>query len=373
MVGRVVVVGGGPGGLMAAEQLAMAGATVSLFERMPSVGRKFLLAGRGGLNLTHSESPERMLERYGDAAAVLAPVLRRFDPAALRAWAAGLGEPTFVGSSGRVFPESFRATPLLRAWLARLDDLGVEILTRRHWTGLTESGDGSITLEFRGPDDVTESVEADAVVLAMGGASWPKVGSDASWVDPIERLGVDVSPLRPANCGFVVPWTDVFRERFAGTPLKNVTLSLGERSARGEAMITETGVEGGVFYVIGAPIRDLVIETGVAVVTVDLQPDLDASEIAARAVAPTSEGLVEHGPTKGCRSRAGGDRADAGGDRQRASRRPGGDRVACERGVAPARRSRAGCSSDLDGGRRRPRPGRLGDDAARASWSVRRG
>jgi len=278
----VIVVGGGPGGLMAAEQLARSGSSVTVFEQMLSVGRKFLLAGRGGLNLTHSEPTEQLVERYGSASSRVGPAVARFDAAALRAWAESLGEPTFVGSSGRVFPESFRATPLLRAWLARLASLGVVIRTRHRWLGVELRHDGRLEVSVADQDGVESVVVADAVVLAMGGASWPKVGSDGAWTSALSAAGVGLAPFRPANCGFVSAWTEVFRRRFAGAPLKNVELSAGGRSVRGEGVVTETGVEGGVFYALGSTIRDLIELEGEVVVHLDLRPDLSAEQVAER-------------------------------------------------------------------------------------------
>ncbi|MCU1373605.1 MAG: hypothetical protein JWO68_891 [Actinomycetia bacterium] len=258
---RVAVVGGGAGGLMAAEVLATAGVDVTVFERMPSVGRKLLLAGRGGLNLTHSEGLEAFLDRYGPARPRLEAAIRAFGPDDLRAWAAGLGEETFVGSSGRVFPTSFRATPLLRAWLRRLDQLGVDIRVRTEW---------------RGED------EADATVLALGGGSWPRVGSDGAWVATLADAGIDVRPLRPANCGFTTRWSDAFRTRFAGTPLKNVRLSGGGGSARGDAMVTDAGIEGGAVYALAAGLRDAIDAGGPTELLVDLHPDRTVDELAER-------------------------------------------------------------------------------------------
>ena len=265
---------------MAAEQLAAEGCAVTVVEHMPSVGRKFLLAGRSGLNLTHSEPTPDLVARYGDSAARLAPAIAAFDTAALRAWAAGLGEPTFVGSSGRVFPESFRATPLFRSWMARLDGLGVTIRTGVRWTGFEKVDAGiGVRLVEQG---VEETAAADAVVLALGGASWPKVGSDGAWVEILSAAGVTVSDLHPANCGFALDWTPAFVERFAGAPLKNVALTFGDRTVRGEGVVTESGVESGVFYALGAAIRDAIEADGTATVYLDLHPDVDVAGVAAR-------------------------------------------------------------------------------------------
>ncbi|PVU82586.1 aminoacetone oxidase family FAD-binding enzyme [Cellulomonas sp. WB94] len=277
------VIGGGPAGLIAAEVLARAGVTVTVYDRMPSVGRKFLLAGHGGLNITHSEARDRMLGRYGRSADRLAPMLDVFGPEDLRDWCAGLGEPTFVGSSGRVFPQAFRATPLFRAWLARLAELGVRIETRQRWTGWTgESG----RLSFTGADGGTIEVTPDAALFALGGASWPRLGSDGGWVGPFSDRGVAVTPLRPANVGVRVNWSDVFAERFAGTPLKNVGLTVrgGPRGqqVRGDAMVTRTGIEGGPVYAIGAAIRDALDTDGRCVLEVDLRPDLTVDQLVGR-------------------------------------------------------------------------------------------
>lgn len=268
------VIGGGPAGLIAAEELARAGVAVTVYEHMPAVCRKFLLAGRGGLNITHSEDAERFVGRYGESAGRLAPMLQRFDAQDLRDWCASLGEETFVGSSGRVFPKAFRATPLVRAWLVRLAELGVRIETRHRWTGWT---DGHGALRLTGPDAGEIEVTSDAAVFALGGASWPRLGSDGSWVDLFRDRGVAVMPLRPANVGVRVGWSDVFADRFAGSPLKNVALTVrghhGGR-ARGDAMITGTGLEGGPVYAVGAAIRAALDAGAPCVVEVDLRPDL---------------------------------------------------------------------------------------------------
>ena len=234
---QIAVIGGGPAGLMAAEVAARGGAAVTVYERMPTVGRKFLLAGRGGLNLTHSEDLDAFLARYGAAAPRLRAAIDAFPPNALRAWCEELGQETFVGSSGRVFPRSMKTSPLLRAWLRRLDAAGVGFKLRHRWMGWDAEG----RLLFDTPEGRT-AISADATILALGGASWPHLGSDGAWVDTVSGAGVGVTPLRPANCGFLVDWSDVFRSRFAGHPLKRLELSFGSHKVRGEAMVTETGL-----------------------------------------------------------------------------------------------------------------------------------
>lgn len=265
MTPRAAVIGGGPAGLMAAEVLAAGGVSVTVYERMPSVGRKLLLAGRGGLNLTHSEPLDALLDRYGTTRPRLEAAIAAFGPDALRAWCAELGEEPFVGSSGRVFPSGFRATPLLRAWLARLDALGVELRLRHTWTGFDDP-----------------AVQTDALVLALGGASWPRVGSNGAWVAALAAAGVEIAPLRPANCGFVVRWSDVFRDRFAGSPLKNVRIVHGDAVGRGDAMVDRGGIEGGAVYALSARLRDAIAASGPTDVTVDLRPDLSVDELALR-------------------------------------------------------------------------------------------
>ncbi len=273
----VAVIGGGPAGLAAAEVLATGGARVVVYEQMPSVGRKLLLAGRSGLNLTNAEPLDAFLDRYGEARPSLEPGIQAFTPDDLRAWAAGLGEATSVGSSGRVFPGSWRAAALLRAWLRRLDDLGVELALRHRWEGWADGG----ALLVRGPDGESV-VRPDATVLALGGASWPRTGSDGGWVPSLAGAGVEVRPLRPANSGFDVAWSAPFRERFAGQPLKNLRITVGTTAARGEAVVTGYGVESGVFYAVGAPLRDAIERDGRAVVHVDLHPDRTRSDVAGR-------------------------------------------------------------------------------------------
>ena len=277
----VAIMGAGPAGLMAAEVLANGGADVTVYDAMPSVGRKFLLAGRGGLNLTHSEPLPDFFERYGAAKSHLVPAITAFPPDALRAWSDALGQPTFTGSSGRVFPESFKASPLLRAWLRRLDAMGVKFALRHRWVGWDEHG----KLLFQTADG-QHAVESSATILALGGASWPRLGSDGAWVAPLAAKGVAIAPLRPANCGFTFAWSDIFKTRFEGQPLKNIVLSFGEHSVRGEAMITRSGIEGGVVYALSAHLREAIIAAGGATLHVALLPNIEPGQLIARLSAP---------------------------------------------------------------------------------------
>ena len=284
---KVAVVGAGPAGLMAAEVLAAGGAAVTVYDRMAAVGRKFLLAGRGGLNLTHSEDIEALLARYGAATPRLRAAIAAFPPAALRAWCEALGQPTFVGTSGRVFPEAFKASPLLRAWLRRLGAAGVTLKLRHHWKGFDARG----SLRFDTPDGAVV-VEADAAVLALGGASWPRLGSDGGWVPELEAAGIAVAPLRPANCGFVAAWSEHFRDRFQGMPLKRIAVSFGGATVRGEAVITRTGLEGGAIYALAAPLRDTIETSGEAVAHLALRPDFSAAELTRRLNVPRGKQSV---------------------------------------------------------------------------------
>ncbi|MDB5518007.1 MAG: hypothetical protein JWQ17_4765 [Tardiphaga sp.] len=278
---EVAVIGAGPAGLMAAEVIAQGGAHVTIYDAMPSAGRKFLMAGRGGLNLTHSEALPAFLTRYGAAMPHLAPAIEAFSPSTLRAWSEALGQPTFVGSSGRVFPQAFKASPLLRAWLRRLDGLGVQLALRHRWTGWDDDG----RLLLATPDG-RRGVDARTTVLALGGASWPRLGSDGAWVETLTAKGVVVSPLRPANSGFTVAWSDLFKDRFEGQPLKGIALSFGAHTVRGEAMITRTGIEGGAVYALSSQLREAIIADGAATLQVGLRPDADAAELVARLEAP---------------------------------------------------------------------------------------
>jgi uncharacterized flavoprotein (TIGR03862 family) len=276
-VTNVAVIGAGPAGLMAAERLSAAGHAVTLYDRKPAPGRKLLMAGRGGLNLTHSEPLPQFLGRYGDSEERLTPAIRAFPPEALREWAEGLGQPSFTGSSGRVFPKAMKASPLLRAWLGRLETQGVKVMPRHRWLGWTEDG----ALSFAG----LPPVGAEAVLLALGGAAWPRLGSDGAWAKMLGARGVALAPFRPANCGFSLQWSAHFRERFAGQPLKSIALRFHGQQARGDAVIASYGIEGGPVYALAAPLRDAIAAEGHAILQLDLRPDLPPAEAAKRLAA----------------------------------------------------------------------------------------
>src|SRR6202142_4243773 len=266
--GRCLVIGAGAAGLMATETMAAAGRSVVVHDASPSPARKFLLAGRGGLNLTHSEPLQTFLAHYGPAADRVFPAIQAFPPDKLRGWAAELGEETFIGSSGRVFPKSFKATPLLRAWLRRLGELGVDFVPRSRFLCFDEDG----ALRFMTPSG-EERVHAASVVFALGGASWPRLGADGSWVEAFRAEGIAVAPLKPANCGFLVDWSPRIRKTFAGTPLKNIALSHAEMRVRGEAMVTGAGLEGGAIYALSALLREAIEACGSAGIAIEFKPD----------------------------------------------------------------------------------------------------
>jgi hypothetical protein len=286
---EAAIIGAGPAGLMAAEVLAQGGAGVTVYDAMPSAGRKFLMAGRGGLNLTHSEPLPAFLARYREAARWLEPVISGFPPDRLREWSEVLGQPTFVGSSGRVFPRAFKASPLLRAWLRRLDSQGVRFAFRHRWTGWDDRG----RLRFQTPDG-ERAVEARATILALGGASWPRLGSDGAWTALLAAKGIAISPLRPANCGFIVTWSEVFKARFEGQPLKGVEFRFGTETVRGEAMITRSGIEGGAIYAMSAELRGAIATSGEVVLQIALRPDLAANELAKRLSAPRGKQSISN-------------------------------------------------------------------------------
>ena len=288
----VAVIGAGPAGLMAAEVLAAAGVEVDVYDAMPSAGRKFLLAGKGGLNLTHSEPFDAFASRYGARRAQVEPLLREFDAQALRDWARGLGVETFVGTSGRVFPAEMKAAPLLRAWLHRLRAAGVRFHMRHRFVGWAP--DGALRFDAPGGEQIAR---ADAVVLALGGASWPRLGSDGAWVPLLAERGVDVAPLAPANCGFDVRngWSAYFAQRFAGQPFKSVAIRFGAFHRQGEFVATATGVEGSLVYAVSALLRDEVRAYGSATFELDLLPARRADQVAAEVAHPRgSRSLSSH-------------------------------------------------------------------------------
>ncbi|MDU9042065.1 TIGR03862 family flavoprotein [Pseudomonas corrugata] len=266
---HVAIIGGGPAGLMAAEVLSQAGIQVDLYDGMPSVGRKFLLAGVGGMNITHSEAFPAFLSRYAERAPNLAPLLRAFGADELCTWIHGLGIETFVGSSGRVFPTDMKAAPLLRAWLKRLRDAGVAIHTRHRWLGWNSDN----SLRIAGPEG-EKTLQPDATLLALGGGSWSRLGSDGAWMLALEQRCVALAPLQPSNCGFdVQAWSDLMISRFAGAALKNIAIGLNDDVPRlGECVITATGIEGSLIYALSAPIREAINRHGSATIHLDLLP-----------------------------------------------------------------------------------------------------
>ena len=274
----VAVIGGGPAGLMAGELLSAAGLAVIVHEKMPTLGRKFLMAGRGGLNLTHSEDLDAFKGRYAEAAPRLSPILDALPPQAVIDWANGLGQETFLGSSGRIFPRAMKASPLLRAWLARLEAQGVVLKTRSEWLGWDAAG----ALRFRDAAGAETTETPDATILALGGASWTRLGSDGGWAPWLAEKGVALTPFKPSNSGFAVAWSDIFRQRFAGQPLKGVALTLGDHTAKGDAMIAGYGLEGGAVYALSAVLRDTIAADGSATLMIDLRPSMTRQALTAK-------------------------------------------------------------------------------------------
>jgi uncharacterized flavoprotein (TIGR03862 family) len=289
MTGRAIVIGGGPAGLMAAEVLLQAGVGVDLYDSMPSVGRKFLMAGRGGLNITHSEPLERFLPRYSKAQNQVAAWLDAFGPQALRDWAQALGVDTFIGTSGRVFPAEMKAAPLLRAWLHRLRRQDLRIHVRHRWIGWH----GPRGVSFDTPSGQVDIV-ADAIVLALGGGSWPQLGSDGTWQALLREKGIDLAPLAPANCGFDIGWSGHLRARFAGAALKNIAAVFAGERRLGEAIVTENGIEGGLIYAFSAPLREAIDSTGSATLQLDLLPHHAKAGINAALAKRGSRSLSSH-------------------------------------------------------------------------------
>jgi uncharacterized flavoprotein (TIGR03862 family) len=281
MAVRATIIGGGPAGLMATERLLAHGIGVDIFDAMPSLGRKFLMAGKSGLNLTHNEPQHAFRERFGATRERLDNALVEFDAPAIRNWAEALGVETFVGSSGRVFPTSFKAAPLLRAWLHQLRASGAQVHVRHKWLGWSKGGE----LLFDTPAGQVRH-ESAATILAVGGGSWPKLGSDGSWVPVLEALGVETAPLRPANCGFDVSWSDHFRERFAGEPVKSVVLSFRARRVEGEFVVTAKGVEGSAIYTMSAPLRDALAAGQEEPLLLDLAPNRSVERLTADLAKP---------------------------------------------------------------------------------------
>lgn len=283
---KVLVIGGGPAGLMAAEALLAAGFPVSLYDAMPSLGRKFLIAGRGGLNITHAEDLDLFISRYGQSSARLEPLLRSFPPESIRAWMQGLGVESYVGSSGRVFPREMKAAPLLRAWLHRLRRAGLEVHVRMRWQGWDEEGQCC----FMSPHGLIK-IPAAACILALGGGSWPQLGSDGAWVPLLKRQGIGVAPLRPANCGFDVGWSDYFRHRFSGQPLKSVAASYTDGEGKtcrrlSECVVTDHGLEGSLIYAFAASLRDEIEHAGTATLMLDLLPNHAAERVQTELLRP---------------------------------------------------------------------------------------
>ncbi|WP_456255777.1 TIGR03862 family flavoprotein [Pseudomonas iridis] len=289
---HVAIIGGGPAGLMAAEVLSQTGVRVDLYDGMPSVGRKFLLAGVGGMNITHSEAYPAFLSRYAERAPQIAPLLRSFDADALCRWIHDLGIETFIGSSGRVFPTDMKAAPLLRAWLKRLRDSGVVIHTRHRWLGWDEHG----ALRIDSPEG-EKTLKPDATLLALGGGSWSRLGSDGAWMLPLEQRGVGLAPLQPSNCGFEVQaWSELLVSKFAGAPLKNIAIGLNDDIPRlGECVITATGIEGSLIYALSAPIREAINQYGAAVIHIDLLPGRPVDKLQAALSKPRgSRSMAKH-------------------------------------------------------------------------------
>lgn len=272
---KVVIIGGGPAGLMSAQIIAKANHQVSIFDSMSSFGRKFLLAGQGGLNLTHSQQFDKFIQNYFEAQNWLETCINQFDSQKLQNWCHELGQETFVGSSGRVFPKSMKASPLLRSWLKSLDSLGVKFYPKHQWQGFAGQN-----LIFKNPDGNLIHEECDATLLALGGASWPHLGSNGQWVNILSPLGVEIEKLKPSNCGFITNWSNFFSEKFAGTPIKSVAIKHKNFTAKGEFVITKLGIEGNVVYALSSYLRDTIKSEGKATLFIDLRPEMSIEILA---------------------------------------------------------------------------------------------
>ncbi len=291
----IAIIGGGPAGLMAAEVLSGHGLQVDVYDSMSSLGRKFLMAGKSGLNLTHSEPFEKFVSRYGSKKNEVEKWLLKFTPDDLIEWARGLGVETFVGTSGRVFPKEMKASPLLRAWLKRLDEAGVNVHLRHKWMGNIAGGDGGVSsIEFETPDGL-KTVKVDAVILALGGGSWARLGSSGEWVHWLNQAGVKVEALKPSNCGFDVDWSPFFKEKFNGQPIKSVILTFRDFHQQGEFIVTKKGVEGGLIYAASAGMRDEILANGKAVMRLDLAPDKTEAQLLEKLSKPRgSRSMASH-------------------------------------------------------------------------------
>lgn len=290
----VAIIGGGPAGLMAAEGLCGHGLQVDVYDSMSSLGRKFLMAGKSGLNLTHSEPFEKFVSRYGNRKAEIEKWLMSFSPDDLREWARELGVETFVGTSGRVFPKEMKASPLLRAWLKRLDKAGVRVHLRHKWMGNITPHSNGLSFECETPDGL-KAIQADAVILALGGGSWARLGSSGEWVQWLNQAGVKVEALKPSNCGFDVAWSPFFKEKFDGQPIKSVVLMFGEFHQQGEFIVTKEGVEGSLIYAASAGMRDEILSSGSAVMRLDLAPDKTEAQLLEKLSKPRgSRSMASH-------------------------------------------------------------------------------
>lgn len=296
MTPRIAIIGAGPAGLFAAQCLAEHGLAVHVFDQRPSPARKFLMAGLGGLNLTHSEEIESFLGRYRPQEPKLLDAVTDFPPSALRAWSERLGHPTFIGSSGKVFPESFKASPLLRNWLRHLEALGVQLEMRVRWQGL--DADGAVLLQREGEE--AAACAFDAVLLALGGGSWAKLGSDGHWVPFLRERGVCVSDLKPSNCGFKIGFSEFFQEKFKGTPLKKIAITHGEQRVLGDAMVDAAGLEGGAIYALSAGLREDIALNGSATLSLDLKPDVSKDDLVQRLRKPRGKQSVGNYLRKAC-------------------------------------------------------------------------
>ena len=288
MAKEILIVGGGPSGLMAAEILSANNYKVTIFERKPSFGRKFLMAGRGGLNISHSENIADFIKKYGSASSILAPVIQFFSQKDLKDWCEALGQETFVGSSGRIFPKSFKASPLLRSWLQRLEKQKVIFKPNHDWLGWKEN-----KLVFKNNNE-NILIKADITILCLGGGSWPKLGSDGSWIKIIENEGIKVLPFKPSNCGFVTEWSDFFSKKFQGKSLKSVVLAFQDKKIRGEFIITKNGIEGGAIYALSPLLRDEIDYKGSAKIVIDLKPDLSTQQMIERLQKPKKKQSISN-------------------------------------------------------------------------------